>query len=75
MRRRRYDAYHEKTRKALLPYAYGQLCHFCGRVMEPGQALDLDHDDDGVGYRGMAHARCNRKAGAQRKQFKYSRRW
>lgn len=28
------------------------------------QALDLDHDDDRRRYRGMAHASCNRRAGA-----------
>jgi hypothetical protein len=32
--------------------------------MLPGQPLDLDHADDGVGYQGFAHARCNRQAGA-----------
>jgi len=26
--------------------------------------MDLDHRDDGAGYAGMAHASCNRKAGA-----------
>ncbi|WP_139238407.1 hypothetical protein [Streptomyces aidingensis] len=29
-----------------------------------GDQLDLDHDDDGDGYLGWAHASCNRSAGA-----------
>jgi hypothetical protein len=33
--------------------------------MLPGQALDLDHTA-GAGYRGFAHARCNRAEGARR---------
>jgi hypothetical protein len=34
--------------------------------MLPGQALDLDHADDGAGWLGFAHARCNRQAGGRR---------
>jgi hypothetical protein len=30
-----------------------------------GQALDLDHRDDGAGWLGFAHARCNRQAGGR----------
>jgi hypothetical protein len=33
--------------------------------MLPGQPLDLDHTDDRAGYRGFAHAKCNREAGAR----------
>ncbi|MGP4114155.1 hypothetical protein ACTWP5_25000 [Streptomyces sp. 4N509B] len=29
-----------------------------------GDQLDLDHHDDGEGYRGWSHAACNRSAGA-----------
>jgi hypothetical protein len=33
--------------------------------MLPGQALDLDHADDGVNFLGWAHAFCNRQAGGR----------
>ena len=36
------------------------------QTMEPGQALELDHDDDDpTRYRGFSHSRCNRTAGAR----------
>jgi hypothetical protein len=31
-----------------------------------GDQLDLDHEDDGDGYLGWAHASCNRSAGASK---------
>jgi hypothetical protein len=37
------------------------------------QQLDLDHDDDRQGYRGLAHARCNRQAGGKAKAMRYHR--
>jgi hypothetical protein len=64
-----YQGPHRAIRKALLPYAYGTACHLCGRPMLPGQALDLDHRPDGLGYRGLAHAACNRRDGGKRAQL------
>jgi hypothetical protein len=64
-----YQGAHRAVRRAVLPHAYGQLCHFCGRPMLPGQALDLDHRPDGRGYRGMSHSRCNRADGGRRAQL------
>lgn len=61
-----YRGSHQAIRRALLPSAYGQPCHFCGRPMLPGQALDLDHRPGGAGYRGMTHATCNRADGGRR---------
>jgi hypothetical protein len=61
-----YQGAHQAIRRALLPYAYGQPCHLCGQLMLPGQPLDLDHRPDGRGYRGMAHAVCNRRDGGKR---------
>jgi hypothetical protein len=61
-----YRGPHRAIRRAVLPYAYGQLCHLCGQPMLPGQALDLDHRPDGRGYRGMSHSRCNRADGGRR---------
>lgn len=69
---RGYGYDHQKLRRALLPYAYGTPCpHYgidplCTGLMQPGQHLDLDHTDDRAGYRGMAHATCNRRAGARK---------
>src|SRR5262245_14658207 len=33
--------------------------------MRPGEAIELDHSDDGPGYLGFSHARCNRQAGGR----------
>lgn len=68
---RGYGAEHDRTRRAGLSAAYGQTCSrygvdpLCPGPMLRGQALDLDHTDDRQGYRGFAHAACNRRAGAQ----------
>jgi hypothetical protein len=61
----KYSGAHQAIRRALLPAAYGTACGRCGRLMLPGQSLDLDHNDDGVGYRGMAHRFCNQRAGGR----------
>jgi hypothetical protein len=61
---RGYGYQHQQLRRALLPYAYGKDCPRCGHTMQRGQQLDLDHTDDRAGYKGMAHATCNRSAGA-----------
>lgn len=63
---RGYGHQHQQLRAQLLPQAWGQRCPRCGRVMLEGQALDLDHTDDRSGYRGMAHRKCNRAAGARK---------
>ena len=63
---RRLGWQHQKLRQQMLPYAYGIPCHFCGKPMLPGQALDLDHTDDRASYRGMTHASCNRADGARK---------
>jgi hypothetical protein len=52
-------------RRAALRHAYGQPCSRCGLLMRPGQALDLDHRDDGAGWLGFSHAKCNRAAGGR----------
>jgi hypothetical protein len=62
----RYTGFHRRLRQAWLPTAYGTACVLCGQTMRPGQALDLDHLPDGTGYRGFAHASCNRSEGARR---------
>ncbi len=67
---RGYGAVHRKRRAALLPLAYGKLCDLCGKTMEVGQRLQLDHSQplalnkNSVGDR-MVHGSCNQRAGAQ----------
>lgn len=67
---------HQTERRRLLPGAYGQPCPFwgtdplCVGVMLRGQALDLDHAvpralGGDKGPRRIAHAACNRRAGAR----------
>jgi hypothetical protein len=41
-------------------------CCRCGYPIEPGTRWHLDHTEDRTGYRGVAHARCNLKAAAER---------
>jgi hypothetical protein len=80
---RGYGSQHRAARRRGLAGAYGLPCHWCGQVMAPGQALDLDHTDDRSAYRGFAHASCNRSAGAkkrnalaaQRNRLVTSQRW
>jgi len=62
----KYAAAHQRLRRALLPSAVGSVCVRCGLVILPGQPIDLDHQDDGVNYRGWAHQFCNRSAGGRR---------
>jgi hypothetical protein len=62
----KYAVAHQRLRRALLPSAVGSACVRCGLVILPGQAIDLDHQDDGVSYRGWSHASCNRSAGGKR---------
>lgn len=66
MAKRKYGHRHRQIRKALIPFAIGQPCLHCGRVMLAGDQLDLDHRADGFGYRGIVHAECNRREGGRR---------
>lgn len=63
---RRYGNEHVRARKAMLPNAPGSPCTRCGITIQPGDKVDLDHTDDGSGYLGFAHSRCNRQAGARK---------
>lgn len=62
----RYGGKHQAIRRAGLVLAYGTPCCRCGKLMQPGQKLDLDHRDDGPGWAGFAHAKCNRSAGGRK---------
>lgn len=43
-------------------------CSRCGYPVLPTDTWHLDHQDDGVTYRGPAHADCNMSAGGKRAQ-------
>jgi hypothetical protein len=61
----KYRGRHRRLSELLRSQAYGQPCCRCNQPMLPGQPLDLDHSDaDPTRYRGVAHAHCNRSAGA-----------
>ena len=60
----KYGRNHQKLRERLDREVRLGL-HVCSRCSEPilgDQAWDLDHHDDGVGYRGPSHRRCNIRA-------------
>lgn len=74
----RYGTAHRAMRAAWAPVvARGEAaCTRCHQTIHPGQRWDLDHIDGGTPdqYAGPAHARCNRRAGAQHGNAARSRR-
>lgn len=59
---------HQTERKRWEPVVesgYASCCR-CGFPIVPGARWHLDHEDDGVHYRGPAHAMCNLRAAAKR---------
>lgn len=69
---RGYGHPHQRLRKALLPGMPGSKCTRCGEVLKASDQVDLDHTDDRRGYLGWAHASCNRRAGAIKRNAKPS---
>jgi hypothetical protein len=69
-RRAKYGWQHQQTRRRVADaVATGFApCSRCGELIDPTGPWDLDHSDDGHGYAGPAHARCNRAAGAAKSQ-------
>lgn len=63
---RGYDTEHDRTRKRLLPKAWGTDCPLCGDVMVASDDLSLDHtiplavDSASKGDR-IVHTECNLK--------------
>lgn len=63
---RGYGWEHQQARaKAIRDLNDGDPCSRCGGPMfrAESKGLDLDHRDDRIGYRGLAHATCNRRVG------------
>lgn len=63
-----YGKLHERTRKALLPKAYGQPCPICHLPMQRYEPLDLGHSTHERKVQGLPgdrieHAACNRRDG------------
>lgn len=66
---RGYTNAHVARRRQLEPLvATGQVaCSRCGQLIQPGQPWHLDHRDDRRGYLGPAHATCNLRAAANKR--------
>ena len=60
----RYGSAHQKLRAATVDQAAGGLCVRCHEPIRAGDAVDLDHADDGNGCLGYSHRSCNARAGA-----------
>lgn len=62
-----YGANHQRARAtAAQRHQPSDPCTRCGRPLGPmGPWLHYDHTDDRSGYKGFAHAACNRRAGAR----------
>jgi hypothetical protein len=64
----RYGVVHKTMRRRLAPVveAGKATCSRCGELIGPGEPWALDHRDDGRGWLGPSHQRCNARAGWQR---------
>src|SRR5947207_862422 len=62
---RGYGAGHQAARARVEPFvlAGGARCARCGEQIVPGEPWHLDHRDDGRGYLGPSHSRCNLHVG------------
>lgn len=67
----RYGRDHRQLRARLrgLVARGAAVCSRCGGRIEPGEEWDLDHTDDGLGYRGPAHRDCNRRTSSRVERF------
>lgn len=58
---RGYGSAHQQARQQYLAaWQPGDACAHCGQPMWTKAGLDLAHTEDRSGYRGLAHAECNR---------------
>jgi DNA-directed RNA polymerase subunit RPC12/RpoP len=75
-RRAKYEnPQHRGLRRSLEPVvARGATpCARCGELILLGESWDLDHRDDGAGYLGPSHARCNRATARHAKERRRKR--
>jgi hypothetical protein len=65
-RTERYGREHKARREFEMQNYIGKPCSRCGRPMEAGDEVHLDHVDGGGpnDYRGLSHKRCNLAAAA-----------
>jgi hypothetical protein len=68
----RYGGAHQKKRAAELEQQWGRPCARCGKPMERGQELHLDHRDGGGPheYLGWSHAACNLRAASVQRDLR-----
>lgn len=58
---RGYNAEHDRKRAELLAvFQPGDPCALCDKPMVSRTNLDLAHNETRTGWKGLAHARCNR---------------
>lgn len=58
---RGYNAAHDAKRAELLAaFRPGQPCALCGQPMASKANLDLAHNEDRTGWKGLSHRECNR---------------
>lgn len=64
---RGYDARHRAVRQQLIAqWTPGDPCALCGKATLDSTRLDLAHNEDRTGYKGLAHAACNRATNRRR---------
>lgn len=65
---RGYDSKHQRTRKTWDQKVQqgNTRCALCNKPIAPGTDWHLDHNPNGNGYRGPAHAHCNSSDGGTR---------
>ena len=54
----------ERRRWAMALLSQSLPCTVCGKTVTAVMDWHLDHTDDGRGYLGVAHAKCNTRKGA-----------
>jgi hypothetical protein len=64
----KYGAAHRRARALLVNDVERGVatCSRCGLPILIGEPWDLDHADNGDGYRGVSHSSCNRLVGARK---------
>jgi hypothetical protein len=65
-----YDSAHQAVRRAMLAASGpADLCWRCGLPLGPDKSkVHAGHRDDGPGYAGLEHAKCNERAGQRKGQ-------